>query len=452
MTSAHDSLNLPQALGDGLLLRLATPDDIEAVADFNARFLPDEDESPEPLKIWTRDLMSGQHPTTSVSDFVVVEDTNTHQIVSSMCLIPQVWVYEDIPIPVGRPELVCTDPSYRRQGLVRTAFEVIHALSGAYGHLAQGVTGIPWFYRQFDYEYALPLGGYRDLNVNDVPSLKEGETEPYQTRPPSEEDISTLMRLYQRQCAGKLVTTHIDEDWWRYDLSGRTRGSDLEYRAHLILDKEECPVGYYSTPARVHGSHLRVWELAVDAGTSLRGVLPTVLRALKAQGKAYVTAAGARPEENTFTGIRLFLGLEHPGYDILDAHLGPLRRPYAWYVRVPDVPRFIRHVAPVLERRLADSAMSGFTGELNITFYQSGLHLAFENGRLIRATDWSAPDTDERWNGAGFPPLVFLQLLFGYRSLEELRHAFPDCWADEEPRLLLNALFPKHVSWVVPLG
>jgi hypothetical protein len=45
-----------------------------------------------------------------------------------------------------------------------------------------------------------------------------------------------------------------------------------------------------------------------------------------------------------------------------------------------------------------------------------------------------------------------LQLLFGYRSLAELRYAFPDCWADEEPTLLLNALFPKQSSLVFPLG
>jgi hypothetical protein len=50
---------------------------------------------------------------------------------------------------------------------------------------------------------------------------------------------------------------------------------------------------------------------------------------------------------------------------------------------------------------------------------------------------------------AAFPPLVFLQLLFGYRSLAELRYAFPDCEASHEGTLLLNALFPKQPSLVV---
>jgi len=447
--AAHASLNLPQSLGDGLILRLATQTDTQALADFNARILVDVDEPPEPVSIWTRDLMSGRNPATSAADFAVVEDTRTTRIVSTACLIPQTWAYEDIPFPAGRPELIGTEPAYRRRGLARAALEAIHALSAAYGHKVQGITGIPWFYRQFGYEYALPLGGWRDLNVNDVPALEKDTTEPYQVRRAAEEDIPTLMRLYERMCAGKLVTTLIDEVHWRYDLTGHSPGSDREYRAHCILDNEGHVVGYYSTPPRLWGSRFGVWEIGVEAGVSLRSVLPSVLRALKAQGEAL---AEAGPEKTQLAAIRLALGLEHPAYQALSTKLGPAQRPYGWYIRVPDVPGFIRHIAPVLERRLVDSVMSGYTGELNITFYQDGLRLVFEKGKLVQVTEWRAPETNIRWNGAGFPPLVFLKLLFGYRSLEELSDAFPDCRAWEEPTLLLNALFPKKASWVLPLG
>jgi GNAT superfamily N-acetyltransferase len=447
MPSPHDTLNLPQALGDGLVLRLATPADADALAEFNTRVLREEDDPPQCVDIWTRDLMSGRHPTTTAADFVVVEDTKIAKIVSSICLIPQTWAYEGIPFPVGRPELVGTDPAYRRRGLARAIFGKIHALSAAYGHLVQGITGIPWFYRQFGYEFALPLGGARDLHVSDVSPLKEGETEPYQIRQATEEDLPTIIHLYQRQCADRLVTTLIDEDRWRYDLSGHSKGSDQELRVYCILNREGRVVGYFSTSVHLWGSRLGVWEMAVEQGIPLRSTLPSVARALKTQGEAY-----AEREKRTLTAICFTLGLEHPAYDALGSKLGPFQRPYGWYIRVPDLPGFVRHVAPVLERRLLASVMSGFSGELKITFYRGGLRLVFEGGKLIDATDWQAPETNVQWEGAGFPPLVFLQLLFGYRSLEELRYAFPDCWADDEPRLLLNALFPKRASWVIPLG
>jgi hypothetical protein len=49
---------------------------------------------------------------------------------------------------------------------------------------------------------------------------------------------------------------------------------------------------------------------------------------------------------------------------------------------------------------------------------------------------------------AGSPPLVFLQLLLSYRSLDELRAFYPDVWADDKAKLLIDTLFPKLRSTV----
>jgi hypothetical protein len=450
MSVSPQPLNLPRPLADGLLLRRATPADTDAVATLNGRILAEEDEPAIWFAAWTRDLMSGRHPTNTAADFVVVEDTHTSQIVSSACLIPQVWQYEDIPFDVGRPEVVVTDPAYRRQGLVRAIFETLHASSAAAGHLVQGITGIPWFYRQFGYEYALPLGGARDLAFAAVPMLKENETEPYQIRPAVEADIPFLADLYQRHCADKLITVQIDQSRWRYDLTGHHEDSIQKLRLDCLLDQIGRVSGYYTFSLHPWDNMLVVFELLTVAGVSVRAVLPTVTRALKAEAEALPVIAGN--EAKPLKGLRFMLGLEHPAYEAFAARLGPFRPPYAWYVRVADLPRFIQHIAPVLERRLAASVMSGYSGELKISFYYSGLRLTFEQGRLTEAANWQVPDSDQHWDGASFPSLVFLQLLFGYRSLAELRHAFPDCEADEEPTLLLNALFPKRASLVYPLG
>lgn len=450
MSTPHASLNLPKPLGDGLVLRLASPDDIEAVGTLYEQILRDDDEPVGSIKAWTRDLMSGRHPEVTAADFIVVEDTTNGKIVSATGLMRHVWTYDDVPFSVGRPELVATDPAYRRRGLVRAIFAEIHKLSAAYGHQVQAIVGIEWYYRQFGYEYALPLGGGRPLPISAVPSLKEGETEPYHIRPAIEADLPTLMRLYQNQCRKKLVTTVLDEARWRYDLSGHSPESLPAFHIATILDPAGQIAGYYITPKLLWGSTIGLFEVGVEEGVSLWAVLPSLLRALKQHGDDL--GAKAEPNVEQLTGIRCSLGVEHPLYDLLDDKLGPMKRPYAWYVRVPDLPAFIRHIGPVLERRLAHSALSGYSGELKLTFYRSGMRLAFESGKLVEASDWPVPDTDQEWTGAGFPPLVFLQLLFGYRSLEELHHTFPDCRADQEPALLLKTLFPKQTSWVVPPG
>src|SRR5512136_687013 len=122
-----------------------------------------------------------------------------------MCLIPQTWTYAGISFEVGRPEAVGTDPDYRRRGLVRMQFEVLHAKSEAMGHLVQGITGIPWYYRQFGYEYAIDLDVGRLTHWANVPTLQEGEAEPYCLRPMTMDDLSLVKALYEKDCARSLV-------------------------------------------------------------------------------------------------------------------------------------------------------------------------------------------------------------------------------------------------------
>ena len=77
--------------------------------------------------------------------------------------------------------------------------------------------------------------------------------------------------------------------------------------------------------------------------------------------------------------------------------------------------------------------------------------MVFDHGKLTTAEDWRRPIWNAQPDG-GFPPLVFLQLLFGYRSLDELRFAFPDVRVNDNVELLVKALFPSRSSWVAPLA
>lgn len=198
-----------------------------------------------------------------------------------------------------------------------------------------------------------------------------------------------------------------------------------------------------------------IWDLMVDHGISLRAVLPALARALKIYGEERVADLKDKDgNPQKLNNLNFGLGAHHPAYQAFDANLDALQPPYGWYLRVADVPGFLRHITPALEKRLANSVMSGYSGEMKITFYRGGLRLVFEQGKLTAAEPWQEPiernEADKA--GAGFPPLVFLKLLFGYRSLAQLREAFPDCWADEEATLLLNALFPRQDSWVKMLS
>jgi GNAT superfamily N-acetyltransferase len=183
-------------LGGGLVLRRATAADTEARAAFNAAIFGEPGAPNEGSVDWTRDLMGGDHPTCA-GDFTLVEDTRRGSIVSSVVLIGQTWSYDGVEFGVGRPELVGTHPEYRRRGLIRAQFDVIHAWSAARGQRLQAITGLPGFYRQFGYEMALQLGGCRHGYPQLVPRLKEGQMDPYHVRPVTEPDLPFIAQVYR---------------------------------------------------------------------------------------------------------------------------------------------------------------------------------------------------------------------------------------------------------------
>ncbi|GIV96574.1 MAG: hypothetical protein KatS3mg057_1231 [Herpetosiphonaceae bacterium] len=444
-------------LGGGLVLRWSTPADYERLAELYSYVFRERAEDPLNTRVaaWTRDLISGRHPLIEPGDFALVEETARGTIVAATCLMWQVWDYAGISFPIGRPEIVATHPDYRNRGLIRAIFELIHARSAARGHMAQAITGIAYYYRQFGYEYALDLSGTRRVYLSAIPKLKEGEQELYTLRDATLEELPLVLQLYERERTRVeggfpiLVSTRIGEDYWRFTFDGHSPESGEGWRTHFIQDRERQPLGYVLTKHTRWDDMLPVVGMAVQPGVSLLAVMPSVLRALQQLAPTVPTGRPDGPSANT---IGFVLGRSHPAYTALgDSLASRYNPPYAWYVRVPDLPAFIRHIAPALEQRLAASPFSGHSGEMKLDFYRGGLRLVFENGRLAAAEDWRQSPAWGPRPQAGFPPLVFLQLLFGHRSLAELRHAFPDVWADDVASKLLDALFPPRISWVMPL-
>jgi hypothetical protein len=436
-------------LGEGLILRRATVQDTKELVSFQADVQRDPavEEPEEYVAAWTRDLMGGSHPTFNPGDFTVVEDTKTNKIVSSLCLISQTWSYGGIEFGVGRPELVSTHPDYRRRGLVRAQFQEIHKWSARRGERLQAITGIPWYYRQFGYEMALTLGGSRAGYKQQVPKLKEGEEEPYRVRPATEADLSFIAGVYAQGAQRFPVACVRNEAQWRYELNGRSEKNVNRRELCVIETAGGESMGFLTHSPRLWLGRVGVGAYELKPGISWLAVTPSVVRYLWTTAEAWVAQdPGQKLETFVFQ-----LGVMHPVYQVFRDGLPVLHPAYAWYVRLPDLPGFLRHIAPVLEDRLAASPLVGHSGELKISFYRSGLRLEFKKGQLMETEPWSPTVQDH--GKAAFPELTFLQLLFGYRSLDELRQSFADCWASgDEARALLDALFPKGPSDVWPLS
>ncbi len=430
---------MPIDLGDNLKLRFATPADTDVLAEFNTRLHEEMSVGPG-----VRDLMLGDHPTCKASDFTVVEDTNTGKIVSSLCLISQTWTYSGIPFKFGQPEFVATEPEYRRRGLVRKQFEVIHALSEARGELMQGITGIPWYYRLFGYEMALDMEAEQVIDGIHIPTLKKGETETCRLRPRTDADNTFIQDLYANAIQSHVFACPRTPALWEYEFNGRSAGSEARHEWLLIEGMEGTRLGYVQYLQWCYENFL-VMRMELKPGVGCLHLIPSLLRAL--WKKAETTPVVAENDNPKATGVQFMLGREHPVYQALPKGIVRKDQPYAWYIRVPDLIVFLRHIQPALEKHLVGTIAEGYTGELKLNFYRSGIHFTFERGRMTKLTDWTPEDVE---NGdAAFPDLTFLQLLCGRCRTEELTSSFVDCWTNgTTAAVLLDCLFPPFTSEV----
>ncbi len=430
-------------MGDGIIIRRLTENDRVGMSDLQLAVFGTRADAD------VRAVLDGTWTIGQRDHFLVAEDTATGQLVSSLGLLQKTFTYgAAITYGVGVPEWVLTRPEYRRKGLIRAMMEIVHGWSATRGDLLQVIGGIPHYYRQFGYDMALEMGPLRVGFKSYIPELKEGETEPYRVRAATAADVPFIVEVaaYARQ--RYLIANLSDATYW--DGLIRRAASDDPFR-HIVAIVETPagePVGYL-----VHGSWTHVHQIVVShfelkPGVSWLPVALPVVRYLCATGAAY--AAGANKEFGTFGFL---LGNNHPLYEVLDDKLPRSVGDYAWYVRIPDLPAFIRHIAPVLEDRLAHSVLPNHTGDLKLSFYHSGLRLAFDHGKLAAVEPWQ-PTTGTGENpaeptDAAFPDLTFYQLVLGYRTLEQLEATRPDCWHEGDgPRALLHALFPRQTSHV----
>jgi hypothetical protein len=435
-------------LGDGLILRHSSSADADALADFCARIHSDAGYDQPDLYIaaWTRDLLTRPHPTFHPDDFTVVKETATGRIVSTLNWISQTWSYEGIQFGVGRPELVGTLPEFRNRGLVRLQFDEVHQWSVERGEIVQAITGIPFYYRQFGYEMAIDLDGRRLGHETHVPKLKEGEQEPYRVRVATEADAPVIAEIYNEIHKRYMIVCERTPELFRYDIS-RQDIDGAYVMTRMIEDRDGNIVGSLKHVSQVSNGSLNMFYYELKPETSWLDVTPSVVRYLWSTGQEY-----AKRDSKTCTSFGFALGEQHPAYEAVKDRLPEVRGSYAWYIRVPDLPGFLNHIKPVLEKRLADSIVRSCSREIKISFYRTGLRLALEHGRIAAIEDWQpSPHLDE--GNIAFPNLTFLQLVFGYRSYEELHYAFPDCWCDDdEARVLLSAMFPKKTSNIYPVA
>lgn len=360
------------------------------------------------------------HPTITPADFLLVEDTQSNAIVSTVCLIPWSCRYEEIACQVAMLEMVATHPAYRQRGLVRILIEHFHQLVKQRQFNLSIIEGIPYYYRQYGYAYAGDHWRYDALPVARIPALPTA-SERYNFRPATVADIPLLVQLYARNMAAVQVATLRDAAYWHFLLAQE------QYPVEVIEDRQQGQtVGYLCPLTQPDRQSSRVIESSIESAE----VGWAVLARLKATTTGEIQVGW--PESNALVRLLRSLG-------------STSAPPDQWLLRLPDVAHFLLHIGPVLERRLAASAYAGLTMDLTINLFRQAFRLGFVAGKLQYAAALGFVDASMGADGGDLciPPDAFVRLLFGYRTLTELSDAWPDLVVKPARRHLFDILFPK---------
>lgn len=355
-------------------------------------------------------------------------ETADGEVVSMLCLIPWTWRYGPVSLTVGEMGIVATDPAYRRRGLVRAQVDAFKQRLAQRGCVLSCIQGIPHYYRQFGYDYALPLEGGLTLELRHAP---EDVDHGYRVRAATPDDLDALAALYDQTAAGLPLHAARGHDVWRFLLGPEPEGHATIHRTWVICAGDGQVVGYARLPQFHFGE-----ELVVDEASTLSlEAAQTLLSDLRRDA-----AQGGQP------AIRLHLPVQHDLTRLARALGGHDLGTYAWQIHCPDLVALLQALVPALNERLADSLFHGYTQRVRLGTYRQSLALQIVAGRIVAV---EAMGRDEETDFS-LPMQALIPLLLGHQTLDEVRAAYPDTGVHGIWRLFVETLFPKVQAFIYP--
>lgn len=405
-------------LSGGLRLRaVADRADIERVAAFDAQIHGEGTAST--WRAWM-----AEHPHAYPEGWLLVEEQATGRVVASLCLLPWRFRLGGVELRSAEMGVVGTLEEYRGRGLQRALNRYYDELLREGGFDLSHIQGIPYFYRQFGYEYAVPLEAWWRLELHMAPEMAPAG---YSCRQAGLADLPVLARLYDEALAPLELVALRDEVVWRYML-GPGLSTETGAETWLVRADDGAPAGYFRVAHHGFGEGLIVAEASLMRPAAAQAALAQIRQLARERRKPYLRLN--LPADTPLVTAARGLG----GYD---------GRAYAWQVRLPDPPALLRKLGPVFERRLAASDYAGHTGDFVISLYRQAFALRFADGRLVAV----APPVPDAQADLRLPPPLLAPLLLGYRSLAELNHMYPDAFVSGPSRALSETLFPRLRAW-----
>ena len=250
-------------------------------------------------------------------------------------------------------------------------------------------------------------------------------------RPAAATDIPVLMEFYTAAQSDLNIGAVRDAAIWQYLLGSSTQTA-YAAEAWLVLDARQQPAGYWRVGLYDDDEEFTVNESSRLSHLATLAVLAYCQKLAQERGKRY---------------IRLYLPGQHELLRMARCWGAHELSGSAWQIHLPNIPQFLRKLAPIFERRIAASPFAGLTQTIVINLYREVFELCFAAGKLVEVKAVGFRDGGD----LSMPPPLLAPLLLGYRNREELARSYPDvgCWG--QAQTIIDVLFPKVKSFIYPV-
>ena len=414
----------------------ATINDLEDIAAFNARIHEEERVKPT-----IRDLITMKKIPDISRGFLLARNPENDEVISSCCLIPQKLRYGNIPIHAGNPEFVGTDVAFRRMGLISKQFEIMHGWSEENKDDLLLIGGVPYFYRQYGYEMTVCMGYRHTAHPSVLDEIKQPDNEIIFTLA-EKKDIPELIRLLGQDSQTYLISGDWSKQDWLYMIEDQKTNGCASQQIYLIHRKNGVLIGVVRYNNAINEGRLCL------VGANIDPVLATwdeVEAAILIQLKK-VSEENAKSTGKTLKEVGIQLPPSHPLL-VRTMHIFPHQNQgYAWYVRIPNIIRFLHKIKPVLEENIHNSPYRGLSRMLHINLFRQGIQIEFEKGMIKSIKEWKAKIHED--GDFLCPESAFIHLVMGHRTSMEIQHLYRDCYGKKDAAQIIDSCFPKRDSYL----
>src|SRR3972149_9920025 len=226
----------PNRIQNGCLVKsVQTDGDVERITLFNKLIHQGED-----LEGLVRSLIT-KHPYGSRHYWLFIEEPKSKEIVSALALIPWKINFCGEILQAAELGFVGTLPQYRNRGMTRILMSHFHDIVEQERFAFSFLQGIPYFYRQFGYEYAVPLEPHINLKLNRIRGYTEDRLA---IRQMTQADLPAVVTLYERCMRRFAVHNERSLPIWRY-LLGAAQKTEMIHDNYCVVNKQNRIVAYF---------------------------------------------------------------------------------------------------------------------------------------------------------------------------------------------------------------